>query len=198
MNPGINFSLQYNCISPSKRCRSCNEIKSLCDFSISNHGVYPNCHDCRKAKSRETLKKFRGTGRNKAIQERYKNSDKYKEYKKRKWNDPQYKLRESLRNRTRLALQGQKKSKKTEQLVGITFNDLKKYLESKFKKGMTWDNYGKYWHVDHIIPCAAFDLSKPEEQQKCFHYSNLQPLEAKKNFSKGARILEPIQLTMTV
>ena len=43
---------------------------------------------------------------------------------------------------------------------------------------MTWDNYGGYWHIDHIIPCCRFDLTKEEEQLKCFHYTNLQPLFA--------------------
>ena len=50
---------------------------------------------------------------------------------------------------------------------------------------MTWENYGSYWHVDHIRPLASFDLSKPEEQTKAFHFSNCQPLEAKKNLQKS-------------
>ena len=53
---------------------------------------------------------------------------------------------------------------------------------------MSWDNYGSYWHIDHIRPCASFNLQNEEEQQICFHYSNLQPLTAKDNIIKGARL----------
>ncbi|NBT08982.1 MAG: hypothetical protein EBS98_09300, partial [Chitinophagia bacterium] len=49
-------------------------------------------------------------------------------------------------------------------------------------------NYGKFgWHLDHIQPCASFDLTDPSQQKKCFHYSNIQPLWAKDNWSKGSR-----------
>jgi hypothetical protein len=66
-----------------------------------------------------------------------------------------------------------------------------KHLESHFTEGMNWDNYGVYgWHMDHIIPCAAFDLTKPEDQSKCFHYTNLQPLWAKDNLSKRDTIFD--------
>lgn len=41
---------------------------------------------------------------------------------------------------------------------------------------MNWQNWGTVWELDHILPCVSFDLTKLEEQQKCFHYTNLQPL----------------------
>jgi len=73
-------------------------------------------------------------------------------------------------------------------LLGCNIPDFMKYLESKFVEGMSWDNYGyKGWHIDHIFPCAIFDLSKVEEQQRCFHYTNIQPMWGKENISKGAR-----------
>jgi hypothetical protein len=62
------------------------------------------------------------------------------------------------------------------------------YLESLFRDGMTWDNYGFYgWHIDHIIPCASFNLKNSEEQKRCFHYTNLEPLWGYDNWHKGSR-----------
>ena len=53
---------------------------------------------------------------------------------------------------------------------------------------MTWENYGSGWQVDHIIPCSVFNLESEGHQKKCFHYSNLQPLWAKDNMSKGNKV----------
>jgi hypothetical protein len=50
---------------------------------------------------------------------------------------------------------------------------------------MTWDNYGPVWHVDHKRPCASFDFSDPVQQRLCWHWTNLQPLFAAENLSKG-------------
>lgn len=101
---------------------------------------------------------------------------------------PQNKIAQSLRIRVRRALKNINKIASTEILTGISFLGLKQYLESKFQPGMTWDNYGK-WHIDHILPCSKFDLTKEEEQLKCFHYTNLQPLWQFDNISKGNKII---------
>lgn len=104
-------------------------------------------------------------------------------------NDPEFKLEHNLRSRIRIALKGIAKSQRTMELLGCSVDDLRKRLENKFTPLMTWDNYGTYWHVDHIIPCASFDLTNPEQQKRCFHFTNLQPLEAKENIRKGAKII---------
>ncbi len=83
---------------------------------------------------------------------------------------------------------GAVKSAKTIELLGTSIDTVYKHLEAQFKDGMTWENYGK-WHVDHILPCSSFDLTKPEEQLKCFNYKNLQPLWAIDNLKKHAKIL---------
>ena len=101
-------------------------------------------------------------------------------YKKRRMaTDISYRIKRNLSKRLYYALDRTYiKSASTIELLGCNVKFLKSYLESKFLPTMTWDNYGTLWHIDHIIPCATFNLLHPEEQQKCFHYSNLQPLFA--------------------
>jgi hypothetical protein len=108
---------------------------------------------------------------------------------KRKKTDPQYKLRVNMARRILLAIKGFSKSKSTLELLGCTMDQLKQYIETLFKPGMTWGNHGNFgWHLDHIIPCSSFDLTDVEQQKKCFHYTNLQPLWAKDNIKKGSKL----------
>jgi hypothetical protein len=107
-----------------------------------------------------------------------------KQYNKnRKMTDINYKVLCYLRTRIWEVLKGNPKAKTTMKLVGCSLEKLKQHLESQFTKGMSWANYGK-WHIDHIRPCASFDLSKPSEQRKCFNYTNLRPLWAKDNLKR--------------
>jgi|SRR3989304_7237808 len=99
-----------------------------------------------------------------------------------------YKLSQNLRCRIWLALKYNWKNGKTIDLLGCTIDELKIYLENQFKPGMSWDNYGLYgWHIDHIKPCAKFDLLDPKQQKDCFNYKNLQPLWAEENLRKSAQ-----------
>lgn len=77
------------------------------------------------------------------------------------------------------------------QYVGCTQDELRCHIESQFKRGMTWENYGTHWHIDHIIPCAAFDHTDRNQVLQCWHWSNLRPLEAKKNIAKRDKITHP-------
>ena len=101
-------------------------------------------------------------------------------------NDIGYRLVITLRNRVGDILKTKKNIRNID-LLGCSMNHLKEHLQSKFKKGMTWDNYGN-WHIDHIIPCASFDLTSENHQRRCFHYTNLQPLWAKENLSKKDKL----------
>ena len=107
---------------------------------------------------------------------------------KRRNEDPVYRMECAVRNRTRKALQGILKDGKSLDLIGCTPKTLRLIVESKFEPGMTWDNYGSEWHVDHIIPLSAYDLTDPEQQRQAFHYTNLQPLWAHENLAKGDEV----------
>jgi hypothetical protein len=108
----------------------------------------------------------------------------------KKKTDLNFRLSDCLRHRIYKSLKGINKSAHTIELLGCSIEQLKNHLEKQFRPGMSWDNYGYYgWHVDHIRPCASFDLSKPEEQRKCFHFTNLQPLWMKENISKQDKFL---------
>ena len=102
--------------------------------------------------------------------------------------DPKNRILSNLRRRFLFVLKGHQKSDHTLNLIGCSREQLIKHIEFQFKDGMSWDNYGRVgWHVDHRIPCDFFDLSNPEEQRKCFHYTNLQPLWWQDNYRKGSR-----------
>lgn len=97
-----------------------------------------------------------------------------------------------LRGRTRRAISsaGGKKQSTTMKLTGIDSDGLVRWLEGQFVDGMSWENHGE-WHVDHIIPCAAFDLTDADQQRVCFHYTNLRPLWGAENLVKRDSL--PIQ-----
>lgn len=110
--------------------------------------------------------------------------------KERYHTDPIFRIKKLLRSRIRKALRFGKgaKSARTLDLLGCSVDYLRQHLESKFLEGMTWENYGKgagKWSMDHIKPCAAFDLTDSEQQKVCFHFSNMQPLWDLDNIRKS-------------
>lgn len=108
---------------------------------------------------------------------------------RRRWRQiPHNRILQNLRTRLRKALKNKHKIFHTVELLGCSVLDFKAYLESRFTLGMTWQNYGKGgWHIDHIKPCSNFDLTDPQQQKECFHYTNMQPLWEKDNLSKGGK-----------
>jgi len=109
---------------------------------------------------------------------------------KRCKEDSLFKLRRNISTlvRNMLVKGGYNKNTKTFKILGCSFEEFKRHLESQFQKGMTWDNYGRNgWHIDHIYP-----VSKAKNERHLIelnHYTNLQPLWEKDNLSKGNKIL---------
>ncbi len=122
---------------------------------------------------------------------RKENWDKAYSYKKEKRkNDVHFKLADWLRNRIRDALKGNFKAGSAVKDLGCSIEELKQRLEQQFKSGMTWENHSfKGWHIDHIKPLASFDLTNRKQFLEACHYTNLQPLWAKENLSKGTKII---------
>lgn len=137
-----------------------------------------------KEKNKELVRK---------IQKQYRSINKEKldkynvEWKRKNKNNVQYNISCNLRRRLNKALNCNYKSGSAVRDLGCTIDELKIYLESKFQSGMNWDNYGLYgWHIDHIKPLASFDLTDRNQLLEACHYTNLQPLWANDNLTKGS------------
>ena len=102
--------------------------------------------------------------------------------------DPVFKLKHTLRNQFRKLIKGFHKQNSVLTYVGCDVESLKTWLSDQFREGMTWENHGSVWHVDHIIPCSVFDFSDEDELSKCWNYTNLRPLFAEENLSKSDRL----------
>jgi hypothetical protein len=113
-----------------------------------------------------------------------------RKYRKNKKYTIQERISGNLRSRFRAAIRGNYKTGSAVKDLGCSIAELKEYLEQRFDAGMSWENYGKHgWHIDHIMPLSMFDLTDPEQVKCACHYTNLQPLWAKDNLSKGAKII---------
>lgn len=108
-------------------------------------------------------------------------------FKQRRKEDIHFKISKNLRKRVWDALNGKSKSARTLELLDMELPEFRVYIQGQFRPGMTWENYGPAWHIDHVRPCASFDLSDSTQQRECFYWSNLQPLFAKENLEKGAK-----------
>lgn len=109
---------------------------------------------------------------------------------KRLQTDQAYAIKRRIRNCIWGAITrkvGQKKRLRTEVLLGCTIAEAKKHIEEKFEPWMSWNNQGQ-WHIDHYIPCGAFDLRDERQQRLCNNWRNLQPMWGKDSFSKSAKL----------
>jgi len=119
----------------------------------------------------------------------------------RRRTDVKYVIRNRMRSMMFNAIRRGKAGKRWQDLLGYTVDDLKKHLQKQFKDGMTWKRFlnGEI-HIDHKIPVAVHNFKKPSDYdfKRCFALSNLQPLWAFDNISKGARINKPFQQSLCI
>ena len=173
------------CVSECHRRNRENRLKAQRKYRENN-----------KEKIQEAEKLFRSSEEYKKHKAKYdmeyrkKKADKIREY-KRNWkkknkNNPLIKIKRNLRRRINHVIIDGLKSDSTENLIGCTYQEFMKHIESQFTDGMTWENYGQYgWHIDHIRPCCDFDLTNPDQQKECFNYKNCRPLWWDDNLKKS-------------
>lgn len=163
-----------------KCCCTCKEWNALTNFNKAENHWDKLRNECKECLTRWRKNNRKQLTEKQLIYER-----------NRRATDPAFKLCGTLRSRLGNAINSKNaiKSNTTMELIGCKLSFLLGYLEAKFTEGMSWENHGT-WHIDHIRPCCSFDLTIEEEQKKCFHYTNLQPLWAQENLSKGGAYTE--------
>ncbi len=186
-----------------KQCTGCGETKLLSEYHKKKTGKYGRASRCKvcksladkkyhqtevgKATQKAAKKAYResekGRAKRKAYMKTYQQSEARKTYQKKRYhNDPIFKLHNILSSGFRKWMKGDRKTCRTEQYVGCTYNELLDHLESQFEEGMTWENQGE-WHIDHFKAQSRFDPTNEEEAFKCWHWTNLQPMWAEINQS---------------
>lgn len=178
--------------APPKTCRKCGTEKPATEFRHQE----ATCKTCCK----EKLYEWREENKEKFLQlcKKYRDKENTKEkrneYLTKKYReDVVYKLDKLYRNRVRQCIKKKHYPKNTQfdyvKLLGCSWEILIEWLEFNMNESMTWDNYGSYWHVDHVLPVSSFDFAKEEDRSLCFNWSNLMPLEGIENIKKSAKIL---------
>jgi hypothetical protein len=167
-----------------KQCKVCNETKELTDFRTGRN----ECKACENRKRVERKNKQKVEDPTYYDKQRgYDN--KRKKIMRENFTDEE-KFVENLRSLVRKSFteKNYSKTSKTFDILGIDKEGLFEHIEKQFKDGMDWTNHGnKGWHIDHIIPLAS--AKNVDEVIKLNHYTNLQPLWAEENWSKGSKIL---------
>jgi len=186
-----------------KKCRTCGKIKKEIDF-------YPLQNACKKCSSIENVKnrdkRFEkgDTLKTCPICKKTKTTSEFHKMgycKECTKTDPILRLNRTVKGGISKCLKRRNSSKdwhKWEEMVGYTAKKLKKHLEKQFTIEMSWDNYGSYWHIDHIIPLNFFNFQNAESSdfKRAWALKNLRPLKAEENLSKGDKLLFPCQITL--
>jgi len=163
----------------TKQCTICGKNKHGTLFYKRPTGTLRSeCKNCSSTRRKEYYQK----NREKIIKQT-------SQYKQNKINtDITFKLEVRLRTRLYNALIAQDETKKqrTMKYVQCTPKILRDWMEYQLYDGMTMDNYGETWHMDHCKPCSMFDLSDPNQVYECFHWVNIRPYTVIKNLKKSA------------
>lgn len=166
-----------------KKCSKCGIEKELSEFSKRTHSIDGYRKDCKRCVADRNNKYYH---KNKVFI-----CKKQYTYKKNKLKtNSSFRIEELLRRRISHAVRGSRKSDITMNLIGCSIEQLKLYLQqTALGNGYTDfdinDYSGEEYHIDHIIPCSTYDLTKESDQRHCFRYTNLQVLKSEVNLKKS-------------
>ena len=193
---GSKDGLRYDCKECRKQYRF--ENKNVINSKLSEY--YNNNKETLLAKNKE----YRDNHREEILKQRkeYREREEIREYNKKKAkeylpirkeqirtrrkSDLQFQLREVLRSKIHKFLKSQPTS--YAERIGCSLDTFMKWIEFRFDTTMNWDNFGKVWQIDHILPLNSFDMTNPTHTLICFHWSNLQPLSSYENRQKSDKI----------
>jgi len=174
---------------PPRTCSKCVKEQPATKFRYQSN----ICLECEKKRLYEWRKdnpdKFKNICKNYRSKSDYR--EKQNTYTKKRYDsDENYKLLILYRSRIRKYIRGGSKSghEKYKEILGCSWDTLRKWLSQNMVEGMTWDNYGSVWHIDHTMPCSVFDFTEPENIKSCFNWSNLAPMFGLENISKSDKI----------
>lgn len=214
-------NMKRNKLCYSSKCKNCfKQVYQTNKESKIQYGInyyQDNLEKCKKQSldnyykhqealqtyGRERYYKHREELKNYGRERYYKHREKLIVYSKkyitnRLKNDPLFKLKNTIASNLHIRLKRgnyvsvYKGKDKVVEYIGISILDLKQHIEKQFKLGMTWENYGKVWHIDHRLPSSFFDYNDLTEIKLCWHWGNLQPMFTKDNLSKHATIPEKL------
>ena len=176
-----------------KLCSKCGIEKPLEGFYknlAKRDGVQHSCKVCERKRKRLYIKNNPIKYSERRRKDRLKHIDRSRKYsreytRKRRREDPSFRITENCRRRIHSILKGKVKSASSQKLIGCTWKYLKQWIESQMTDIMTFETI----HIDHMMPLSSFDLSKAEEQRKASHYTNLQPMLPSEYMSKGNNII---------
>jgi hypothetical protein len=169
--------------SNTGNCRDCERARGLQyyqDHTEEVNATNNRCYARDRLKILKNQKVYEKENRSKIL------ATKLARRKVRRATDPVFKLKEKLRGRLHTALVGKKKQGSAVKDLGCGGEFLKDYIAAKFSASMTWDNWGKIWELDHIVPLWKFNLEDREQFLKAVHYTNLQPLTVEDHARKSA------------
>lgn len=196
-----------------RECKDCHRVLALDRFRVKAGQVAYRCYECQATQMRAKYAANEGGlrdyqnehARARRVKHAARLNDQKREYvarnraqvtnrqnewaKKKLRSDPMFALKKRIRSliSNAFASVGCSKNQETQAILGCSFDEFKAHIERQFLPGMSWERMGREIHIDHIVPLATATCE--QEVIALNHFTNLRPMWATDNISKGAKVL---------